>query len=78
VGEAMFAIRNLAVREGNVPEGIVIQARSLIDTGRVVNPTRMALLEREKLGLDKGPSTATEDVQKILKRTKLDKKIGRR
>jgi len=78
VGEAMFAIRNLAVREGNMPEGIVIQARSLIDTGRVVNPTRMALLEREKLGLDKGPSTATEDVQKILKRTKFDKKIGRR
>ena len=78
MGEAMFAIRNLAVREGNVPEGIVIQARSLIDTGRVVNPTRMALLEREKLGLEKGPSAATEDVQKILKRTKFDKKIGRR
>jgi len=78
VGEAMFAIRNLAVREGNVPEGIVVQARSLIDTGRVVNPTRMALLEREKLGLDKGPSTSTGDVQKILKRTKFDKKIGRR
>jgi len=78
VGEAMFAIRNLAVKEGNVPEGIVIQARSLIDTGRVVNPTRMALLEREKLGLEKGPSAATEDVQKILKRTKFDKKIGRR
>jgi len=77
VGEAMFAIRNLAVKEGNVPEGIVIQARSLIDTGRVVNPTRMALLEREKLGLDKGPSTATGDVQKILKRTKFDRKIGR-
>jgi len=78
VGEAMFAIRNLAVREGNLPEGIVIQGRSLIDTGRVVNPTRMALLEREKLGLDKGPSTSIEDVQKILKRTKFDKKIGRR
>jgi len=78
VGEAMFAIRNLAAMERNVPEGIVIQARSLIDTGRVVNPTRMALLEREKLGLDKGPSTATEDVQKILKRTKFDKKISRR
>ena len=78
VGEAMFAIRNLSVREGNVPEGIMVQGRSLIDTGRVVNPTRMALLEREKLGLDKGPSTAIEDVQKILKRTKLDKKIRRR
>jgi len=73
VGEAMFAIRNLAVREGNVPAGVVAQARSLIDTGRVVNPTRMALVERDRRGLSKIPSTATEDVQKILRKTALGK-----
>lgn len=78
VGEAMFAIRNLAAREGNVPEGIVIQARSLIDTGRVINPTRRMLIEREKRGLIKEFSTAVDDVQKILKRTKFDKTIARR
>ncbi|MFQ6080882.1 MAG: 4Fe-4S dicluster domain-containing protein [Candidatus Bathyarchaeia archaeon] len=77
VGEAMFAIRNLAVREGNVPEGVVVQARSLLDTGRVVNPTRLALVQREKLSMGKGQSTGVEDVRKILKRTAFDKLIGR-
>ena len=74
----MFAIRNLAAREGNVPAGVVTQARSLIDTGRVVNPTRMILLERERCGLGKQPSTAIEDVQRILKRTELRKMISPR
>ncbi|MFQ5816216.1 MAG: hypothetical protein ACE5G7_06940 [Candidatus Hydrothermarchaeaceae archaeon] len=74
----MFAIRKLAVREGNVPEGVIVQARSLLDTGRVANPTRMALVQREKLGMGKGQSTGVEDVRKILKRTAFDKIIGRR
>jgi len=74
----MFAIRNLAAREGNVPDGVVTQARSLFDTGRVVNPTRMALVKREKLGMGKGQSTGVEDIRKILKRTAFDKIIGRR
>lgn len=78
MGETMFAIRNLAAREGNVPDGVVTQARSLFDTGRVVNPTRMALVQREKLGMGKGQSTGVEDIRKILKRTAFDKIIGRR
>lgn len=78
VGETMFAIRNLAAREGNVPDGVLVQARSLLDTGRIVNPTRMSLVQREKLGMGKGQSTGVEDVQKILKRTAFDKIISRR
>ena len=74
----MFAIRNIAVREGNVPAGVVDQARSLIETGRVVNPTKMALSKRDNLSLAKIPSTATEDVQKILKKTGLGKIIASR
>jgi heterodisulfide reductase subunit C len=73
----MFAIRNLAVREGNVPAGITTQARSLISTGRVINPTRRTLIEREKRGLIRELSTAVDDVQKILKRTKFDRIISR-
>ena len=78
VAEVMFAIRNLALREGNVPDGFVDQAGNLIETGRVVTPTRMMIKKREKLGLSKGPSTAIEDVQKILKKTALDKMIASR
>jgi len=75
VGEAMFAIRNLAGREGNIPNGIVVQAQSLFETGRVVTPSRMALIHREKYGLGKEPAVDVEAVQKILRKTSFDKLI---
>jgi heterodisulfide reductase subunit C len=78
VGEVMFAIRNLAAKEGNIPAGVVAQARSLIDTGRIVNPVRSILAKRESLGLAEIAPTGVEDVQKILKRTALDKLIRSR
>jgi len=77
VGEAMFAIRNLAVREGNIPNGIVVQAQSLFETGRVVTPSRMALVNRKKYGLGKEPTVDVEAVKKILRKTSFDKLIYR-
>jgi len=77
VGEVMFAIRNLTVREGNIPEGILTQAQSLFDTGRVVIPSRMASIQREKYGLGKEPKVDVEAVQRILKRTCFDKLISK-
>jgi len=74
----MFAIRNLAVKEGNIPTGVVAQARSLMETGRVVNPVRSILDKRESLGLAEIAPTGVEDVQKILKITALDKLIRSR
>jgi len=71
----MFAIRNLAVREGNVPAGVVAQAKSLLDTGRVVNPVRTTIMEREREGLAE-ITLPVEEVQKILKRTGFEKKMG--
>lgn len=78
VGEVMFAIRNLAAEEGNIPAGVVAQARSLIDTGRVVNPVKSILAKRKSVGLAEIAPTGVEDVQKILKRTALDKLIRSR
>ena len=75
VGEVMFALRNLAVRKGNVPAGVVAQAKSLYETGRVINPVRTALDKRESLGLGKITSDGLEEVQKVLKRTGLEKII---
>lgn len=75
VGEVMFAIRNLAVREGNIPKGIRIQAQSLFETGRVVTPSRTALIRREKYGLGREPEVDVEAVQKILRKTSFDKLI---
>ncbi len=71
----MFAIRNLAVKEGNIPEGILVQAKSLFENGRVVTPSRMALIRREKYGLGKEPTVDVEAVQKILRKTSFDKLI---
>jgi heterodisulfide reductase subunit C len=77
VAEVMFAIRNLAVREGNIPDGILVQAQSLFETGRVVTPSRMALINREKYGLGKEPAVDIEAVQRILRKTCFEKLIRR-
>lgn len=77
MGEAMFAIRNLAVKEGNIPDGVLTQARSLFDAGRVVTSSRMALIQREKYGLGREPRIDVEAVQKILRKTCFDRLIQR-
>jgi heterodisulfide reductase subunit C len=77
VGETIFAIRNLTAREGNIPEGVLAQAKSLFDNGRVVTASRMASINREKYGLGKEPTVNVEAVQKILRKTTFDKIIKR-
>jgi heterodisulfide reductase subunit C len=77
VGEVMFAIRNLTVREGRIPEGVLIQAKSLFENGRVVTASRMALIQREKYGLNEEPSVDVEAVRRILKKTRFDKLISK-
>lgn len=77
IGEVMFAIRNLTAREGNIPEGILVQAKSLFENGRVVTASRMALIQREKYGLGEEPSVDVKAVQKILKKTHFSKLIGK-
>ena len=77
VGEVMFAIRNLTVREGKIPEGVLVQAKSLFENGRVVTASRMALIQREKYGLNEEPSVDVEAVRQILKKTRFDKLISK-
>jgi len=72
----MFAIRNIAAREKNMPDGFAAQAKNLVETGRVVTPTTSIVRKREEIGLSKEHSTATEDVQKILKKTGFSKLIA--
>jgi uncharacterized protein involved in propanediol utilization len=71
----MFALRNLAVRQGNVPAGVAAQAKSLYETTRVINPVRSALDKRESLGLGKITTEGLDEVQKILKKTGMNKLI---
>lgn len=64
------------MKEGNIPAGILTQAKSLLETGRVVNPSKTILSKREELGLAKIASAGLDEVQKILKMTAFDKKTG--
>jgi len=75
VGEVMFALRNIAVRQGNMPSGVTAQAKSLYETTRVINPVRSVLDKREHLGLCKITNDGLEEVQKILKKTGMEKLI---
>jgi len=78
VGEVMFAIRNLAAKKGNVPSGVVAQAKALYETGRVLNPIRTAVEKRESLGLGKLDNAGVDEVQKILKKTAIGEMVGSR
>jgi len=73
----MFAIRNLAVKEGNIPDGILVQAKSLFENGRVVAASKMARIQRERYGLDKEPTVDVQAVQKILRKTRFDKLMNK-
>ena len=75
VGDVMFALRNLAVRQGNMPAGVAAQAKALYETTRVINPVRSAIEKRASLGLGQLDNESLGDVQKILKRTGMDKLI---
>ena len=77
VGETMFAMRNLAVKEGNIPDGILVQAKNLFENGRVVPRSRMSMSRREKYGMGKGSEVDVEAVQRILKKTSFKKLIDR-
>ena len=77
VGEVMFAIRNMTVREGKIPEGILVQASSLFENGRVVTSSKMASIQREKRGLGKEPTVDVEAVRKILTKTRFSKLINK-
>jgi hypothetical protein len=69
----MFALRNQAVRQGNVPAGVAAQAKALYETTRVINPIRSAIEKRTSLGLSPLDNEGLGDVQKLLKRTGMDK-----
>jgi heterodisulfide reductase subunit C len=75
VGDVMFAIRNQAVKQGNMPAGVAAQAKALYETTRVINPIRSAVDKRASLGLGQLDNESLSDVQRILKRTGMDKLI---
>ena len=76
VGEVIFAIRNIAAREGHIPPGIKAQGGNIIDTGKISNPTKSILKQRQEMGLPEIEPSDTEELLKILRKTGFDKIIG--
>jgi len=76
VGEVVFAIRSLAAREGDVPEGVVEQAKNLFETGRLVPTAEFTLRQRKNLGLPE-VSTSAKDAETIMRRTGFDKMMAK-
>jgi len=74
VGEVVFAIRSLAAREGDIPDGVWEQAKNLLDTGRLIPTTGFMHRQRENLGLPE-ISTSAKDAETIMKRVGFDKMI---
>jgi heterodisulfide reductase subunit C len=75
VGEVMFAIRNIAVSRGNVPNGLVEQGKNLLSTSQVVPLTNLAIEKRRKLGLPPIKFASPEIIRKLLKGTELSKLV---
>ncbi|UCG44973.1 MAG: 4Fe-4S dicluster domain-containing protein [Candidatus Bathyarchaeota archaeon] len=72
LGRVLFALKNLAAKEKDIPEGFRLFGQQLIETGRATEITGSRKKERERLGL---PQTLTdsEDIRSLLKKLKLNK-----
>jgi hypothetical protein len=69
----MFVLRNSAVREGNIPNGIIVQAQSPFETGRIVTPSRMAMIQTEKPEIN--PEKSKEMQERARERNLIRRKI---
>jgi heterodisulfide reductase subunit C len=78
----VFALRNLAVKEGHMAEAHKKTAGYLIKFGHLVPLSKEFRAKRTEIGLDEVPPTVTkdkkaiEDVKTLFKSTEFDKLIG--
>jgi heterodisulfide reductase subunit C len=66
IADIIFALRNLAIKEGNVPKAFVDMASSLMIDGRLVPVTRFTMRKRERSGLPPLMDSGVEPLNKIL------------
>jgi len=76
VGEVVFAVRSLAAREGDIPDGVVNQLKNLLDTGLLISISEFMHKQRKALGLPE-ISASAKDAETIMKRVGLDKMMSK-
>ncbi|MFQ6076330.1 MAG: 4Fe-4S dicluster domain-containing protein [Candidatus Bathyarchaeia archaeon] len=72
LGSVVFALRNIAVDEGRIPEGIKSVGIGVFNTGRLVRVTSLRERERAALGLPETPPVDVETIQRLLRETRID------
>jgi heterodisulfide reductase subunit C len=69
IAEVIYALRNIALKEGHTPKAFVEMSSNLIAEGRVVPTTAFTIKSRERFGLPPLKSTGLEALGKILSTT---------
>jgi len=73
VADVIYALRNIAVKEGNIPNIYSEFAAELINEGRIVPISKFLEKKRPDLGLPPLKPTGVDALRKILTITKFDK-----
>jgi len=75
IAEVVYALRNIAIKEGHTPLAFVEMASNLIAEGRVVPLSGLSIRKRETYGLPPLKETGVEALNKILTATSFSKTI---
>ncbi len=73
IAELIYALRNVAVKEGHVPLAFIEMASNLMTAGRVVPVSSFLLRKRETFGLPPLKDTGVKALNKILAGTSFNK-----
>lgn len=69
IADLVLAMRNIAVKDGFVPDSFIIQAKSLIENGRLVPVSRLTNRQRSRLGLRDLTDSGNTAIRKIVTTT---------
>jgi heterodisulfide reductase subunit C len=75
--EVFVVLKNMAIKRKEGPEYYTTQASTIYENGKAIPPQPAIERRREQMGLPKIEPPNVEEVQKILKQTKLNKIISK-
>jgi len=75
IAEIIYALRNIALREGHSPKAFIDMALNLMTQGRVVPTSSFTMKRRETFGLPPLKETGVETLNKILSATSFKKAV---
>jgi len=73
IADVIYALRNIAIENGHIPNIYSEFASALLNNGRIVNVSQFVENKRESLGLPPLQPVGVEALRKILSATKLNK-----